>query len=362
MSVEFNESSRGPIADAAPILERSRAAFRRASARLSTEIEDLRLSDAARLDDRTRAAVAGIMSGLVQDIAARIAATAEARLADEGVAHLISATPKTVARLSESGLLHDRELMTELLSQVRHALLAEALATNRPPGAQASLMARYVDHPDDRLRMAATHYLLAKSRRLAPGARHAVDLPPDMFRRLAWLVAAALRQAFPADSHGQAAVDRALAWATQQLLMTEAQPTRLDLAAMELAAAIDRQHAGNSGPLIDALEEGRVALFIAIIAHGLSIDFAEARTLVLDPDGDRLWLALRAQDLDRADVARIALALSDADPRRDIEAFADELDGIAAISPVAARDALAPLSLDPDFRAALRMLEQAGAR
>jgi len=52
------------------------------------------------------------------------------------------------------------------------------------------------------------------------------------------------------------------------------------------------------------------------------------------------------------------LLLSDADPRRDIEAFADQLDTIAAIPVLAAREALAPLSLHPDFRRAIRAIER----
>ena len=69
-----------------------------------------------------------------------------------------------------------------------------------------------------------------------------------------------------------------------------------------------------------------------------------------------VWLALRAAGLGRAAIARIALALADADPRRDIEAFADDLDGIVAVSAEAARAALAPLTLHQDLRLAIAAL------
>ena len=50
------------------------------------------------------------------------------------------------------------------------------------------------------------------------------------------------------------------------------------------------------------------------------------------------------------------------DPRRDLEKFADTLDTIAAIAPAEARNALAPLRLDPDYRAARIALQRGGAK
>ena len=72
-----------------------------------------------------------------------------------------------------------------------------------------------------------------------------------------------------------------------------------------------------------------------------------------------MWLLLRALELDRASIARIGLALCDADPRRDLDLFADTLDGIASVEPASARHALAPLLLHRDYRAALTALARA---
>jgi hypothetical protein len=51
--------------------------------------------------------------------------------------------------------------------------------------------------------------------------------------------------------------------------------------------------------------------------------------------------------------------MTDADSRRDLEAFADQLDAILAIEPDEAREALAQLKLPADFRAAIEALERA---
>ena len=105
-----------------------------------------------------------------------------------------------------------------------------------------------------------------------------------------------------------------------------------------------------------------MSLFVAVLARSIGLDFAEAQALVLEPDGDRLWLALRAAQLDRPTIARVALTLAEADPRRDIEAFADELDRLAVVEPADARLALAPETLQREFRAAIRALARSGRR
>ena len=355
MSVDSNDASRSPAADAAPLFARAAAADRRAEARLVTAIDDFFLAEDDRLDDRTRAAVGTILATAVQAIAREVAGHAARQFGGPALIALDGDGTVLLGRLLDSGLLRDRELMAELLGQVRQDLLGEALLANRAPGTQAALLARLTECGDGVVAAAASAYLLADSRRRAPGHARRGDLPAALHRRLVWWIAAALREARPAGA-GQAAIDRALVAAAQRSLSAHDDNDRLDAVAMRLAAAIDARPAELAGLLVEALEEGRAALFVAIVAHALSIDFAEARGLTLDPDGDRLWLALRAHGLDRATIARIGLALADADPRRDIEFFADALDTIAAIPIEAAREALAPLALHPDFRAALRAL------
>ena len=108
--------------------------------------------------------------------------------------------------------------------------------------------------------------------------------------------------------------------------------------------------------LVEALDDRRVALFVAILAQAIGIPFDAAREIVLDAGGERLWLACRALDLPRETIARIGLRLAEGDARRDLERFADELDHIAAIPVDTARAAVAPLRLHPDYRAALDAL------
>ena len=338
MSVETNDTS-------APILARAAVAERRAERRLATAIDDFFLAEADRLDDRTRGAIAAAIEAIVATAQREIAHHAARSIGTGAAATTLADDAAVLPRLIDSGLLRDAELMTELVGQVRQELLATALRANRAPDAAPGLLTRLIDCGDGVIEAAARDYLLADSRR-------SVTLPAPLQRRVAWWIAAALRERTPRDP----AIDRAIAEATTRSLAAHDDGLRAEAIAVRLADAIDARPDELGDLLVEALTEGRAALFVALVARAQTIDYAEARELVLDPDGDRLWLALRARGLDRATIARIGLALADADHRRDIEAFADQLDTIAAIPAGQARETLAPLALHRDFRVALRAL------
>ena len=137
---------------------------------------------------------------------------------------------------------------------------------------------------------------------------------------------------------------------------------RPDAVAMRLAGALDARPNELAAVLVESIGDRRLSLFVAVLAHALGIAFDQARSITLEPEGDRLWLALRAIDMDRPTIARIGLALSEADPRRDIEAFADALDAIVSVGVEDARASIAPLELHSDFRMALRALSRTDRR
>ncbi len=118
--------------------------------------------------------------------------------------------------------------------------------------------------------------------------------------------------------------------------------TRIDLSKRDFELAV------HGGPIVGVDEAGRGPLAGPVVAAAV----------VLDPAGERLWLSLRALDLPRSAIARLGFALCEVDPARDVEAFADELDVASSISAQAARDAIAPLGLPADYRAALLALDR----
>ncbi|MET4897626.1 hypothetical protein RN629_10745 [Sphingomonadaceae bacterium jetA1] len=324
---------------------RARLVLRRAGA-----IGDLMLSDDARLSDRLRLALADRLRCLAEATARDLAHYA-ARLAGEGPG---PAMDGVADRLWQAGVLAEPGLVAELIAQLRQQMLAEALATDNAHGDAPSLLVRLIEAPDRIVAGAARGLLAAENRArtiLSEGGH--VTLPAPLYQWLIWTVAAALRQP------GQEALDQALAQAAERLLTAQDEDERPGGVAMRLAAAIDARPDELPGLLIESLSNRQLGLFIALLAHALSMDDAEMRDMVLEPEGDRLWLALRALDQDRQTIARIGLMLGDADPRRDVEGFADSLNAIMAITPDQARRAIAPLLLPSAFRAAIERWEGA---
>jgi len=359
-----------PVSDPAPLridaVSRAEQARVRAEARLACTITDFFLDTDARLDERTRLALAHVLDGIVGTIEADIRGHAARLLAKGGDPKrgeaLLRPGRSVVARLKRSNLLRDDELMGELIARVRHDLIAEALPIASAGPEEASLLVRLASVPDRVVASAATALLATESRRRTANEDGTVagsELPAELHHRLLWWIAAAIREGL---ADGDTASDRAIADAALRCLSAHDEGDRPEAVAMRLAAAIDARPEEIAALLVEAIGDRRLYLFVAVLARTLEIDFDQMRAITLESGGDRLWLALRAADLDRATIARIGLALSDADPRRDVETFADALDAIAAVTVADARAALGPLTLHRDFRAAMRALAKSDRR
>lgn len=325
---------------------------------LATAIDDFFLPESHRLDERTRLGLGRLLRALVETVEGEIRDHGVRQLQVQGeieLADALAAAGGVFAVLSDSGLLRDSELMAELIAQVRQELLADSMPVQAHDDPERpSLINRFVQHPDRVLAQSAMGVLIAESRRRSlpeAGPLPQTDLPAELHHKLVWWVAAALRARVAGED--VATLDRVLAEAAQRSLAAHDEGDRVEAAVMRLAVAIDAQPDELPELLNEALGDRRVTLFAGLLAHALGVDYPVARGLALEPASGRLWVALRALDLDRAAIARLGLALTEADPRRDIEAFAETLDTIMAISVDDARAALAGLRLPIDYRAAI---------
>ena len=342
MSIDEGDIDDGSRQGASQLLARAAAALGRVDRGLAQTIDDFFIDEDARLDDRTRATLAVTLAAMVAavegDLRHRAARSLPAR-----------AGAPVLDRLITAGLLRDADMMRELIGRTWLDLLADTL-TNAAPDDQgaASLLARLTASADTHVAGAAVAMMAAEGRRrgfLDTGRLSHTELPAELHYRLVWWVAAAIDEQL-ADG----AASRVVADAALRALGGHDESDRVEGAATRLAAAIDPQPGELSALLTHSLGDRSVALFVALLAFALRLDFAVARQLVV-AGGDPLWLALRAVDLDRATIARIGLALSG-----DVEAFADQLDAIARVDPTEARAALAPLALPAEFRAATAAL------
>ena len=316
---------------------------------------DLALDDDGRLSERIRLTVIARLHDLVEGVARDL--RHQAALYMEGEVAWRSPVAATVERLRRAGLLADPELVTELVAQLRQRLLADALPTEALASDGTSLLVRLADAPDPNVSDAARAVLLAEGASRAAGQGSVAPcLPEALHRQLVWTVAAALRDG------DDPTLDRALTLAADHLLAAQAGEIRPDVAACRLAAAIDARAGELPDLLVESLSDRQLGLFIAFLARGTGIDDADMRDIVLEPEGDRLWLVLRALDMNRATLGRIGLALSEADGARDIEGFADALDAIMTVTAEDARRALAPLTLPRGFRDAIDRLDGAVRR
>ena len=228
-----------------------------------------------------------------------------------------------------------------------------------------SLLVRLAEVDDGVVAAAARALLSAEARHrqaIDQGSAAANMLPAERHHQLVWWVAASIREGQIAKAGEDASVDRAIVEAAQRSLAAHDEGQRSEVLAARLATAIDARADEIGELLVEALGDRRLILCAALLGRAVDLDFEAARAILLEPEGDRLWLALRAAALDRPTIARIALALAEADPRRDIEAFADDLDAIAAVPVEAARSALAPLTLHHDLRLAIDALAREGRR
>lgn len=357
MAPESDDEAAGGWAPS-ELAARVAAAESRARAELDAAVADTGLADSYRLDERTRLALGESLRSMVATVEAAIRRHATRLLADRAApgGTVLRSSEEAIARLMRAGLLRERSLLADVIARVREDLIAETLPVAVTGPDEPSLLVRLSAAPDALVARAALALLAADSRRRDArdrGEMQVDDLSVDLHRRLVWHVAAALR-----SDDADPVVDRALSEAAVRCLSAHDDHERGDSVALRLAAAIDPRPAEIASLLVEAIGDRRLGFFIALLAQTLSLPIEQIRTLTIDPVGDRLWIALRALGLDRTAIARIGLALADADARRDVEAFAQQIDLIARISVDQAAAALVPLALPAEYHAAIRTVDR----
>lgn len=293
-------------------------------------------------DDQLRAAVRARLEVAVAPIERELRLGAARRLAemqaDAAAEQLLGDATPVLDSLDTMDAGARARLLAEFLDQSRLDLLAAALPIAAPAVDRPSLLVRLADCPEPEVAACATDLLAASGGGpLSPGARST----------LVWWSAATLR----ARLGDERRADHALVETAAELLLDAPSEGAAEIAA-RLAAAIAARPEELPGLLVECLGDRRPELFAAVLGQASGLDSAAVRAMLIEPDGDRLLLLLRAQDVDRASIARIGVALADADGRRDLDRFADALDAAMAVAPEDAAALFDPLHLPADYRAA----------
>jgi uncharacterized protein (DUF2336 family) len=351
--------------------------------RLVAVVSDIFFSDQAILTEYERALITDILHKLIYELAVPVREVLSALLAED------EAMPRAVLRaLAEDEieiaapiLLNNEALLdVELIEVVRHRALEHQLmlAMRRAPPAMAAdpalesgdgdLMQELLESGDAKLVDAAMAYLLDQTRGVdsfqEPILRRE-ELSERLAKKMVLWVLAALRQhildRFEVDLTALDDGIEAAADDMSERLGAERERRHGDRSA-ELATALFGAGKLTPARLIQAMRQGEVSLFIAMLAHLTGLRLPLVRRLLFEPGGEGLVVACRALGFDKTIVASVFLLCRRARPG-DWAADPRELSRVLAlydrVQPAAAHAVLARWRRDPDFLYAIKTVEEA---
>ena len=351
--------------------------------RLVAVVSDIFFSDQAILTEYERALITDILHKLIYELAVPVREALAALLTeDESMPRaVLRALAEDEIEIAAPILLNNEALLdVELIEVVRHRALEHQLmlAMRRAPlsmaadpaleSADGDLIQELLDGGDAKLIDATMAYLLEQTRGLdsfqEPILRRE-DLSERLTKKMVLWVLAALRQhildRFDVDLTD---LDDGIEAAADEMsgqLSGERDRRRGDRSA-DLATALANANQLTPGRLIQAIRQGEVSLFIAMLAHLTGLRLPLVRRLLFEPGGEGLVVACRALGFDKTIVASIFLLCRRARPG-DWAADPRELSRVLAlydrVQPAAAHAVLARWRRDPDFLYAIKTVEEA---
>lgn len=355
MSSEWpiNSDARRPVRPVPAGAARSLGRVAVDARRLDEATADLFLDPERRLSDRVRALCWAMRDRLVETVERDLRLFLAPRLGDESVGASLSSASVAIALplLGDANALRHAPFAAVLLRRARESVIGDRIG--RPDADRPNPL---LTDADSNVAQAAMALLLAASRRRDRFGEPVVlldDLPVELAAWLAWRVAAALRH-YLGVFHDLAdpSTDAALSAAVASVLAGHDEGRGLDAIAATLATRLSK--AGRiDGELLEIFAvSGDIPAFTAALTVVLRLPGEGIWNVVADPADGRLATLLRAAGLQRAQAAAVLLALNEADAGAALDAFdACDID--------AARSAVAPLGLDPDFRQAIAAFDTA---
>jgi uncharacterized protein (DUF2336 family) len=351
--------------------------------RLVAVVSDIFFSDQAILTEYERALITDILHKLIYELAVPVREVLSAHLARN------ESMPRAIQRVLADDeievaapiLLNNEALLdVELIEIVRHRALEHQLmlAMRRAPAAvvaepaaesgEGDLIRDLLDGGDPRVADVTMAYLIEQSGGV-DSFQEPVLRREDLSERLArkmilWILAALRQHILDRFDVELTSLDDGIESAAEELSerLGAESGRRGDDRAGELAAALDRAGQLTPGRLIQALRQGEVALFVAMVAHLTGLRLPLVRRLLFEPGGEGLVVACRALGFDKSIVASIFLLCRRARPG-DWAADPRELSRVLAlfdrVQAAAARAVLARWRRDPDFLYAIKTVEEA---
>jgi hypothetical protein len=320
--------------------------------RLPTVRKDFFLDPRDRLTEQERALMTAMLAELIEAIAAEIRAalpTGFLPANDDDSQELLRS-------LATTGLLDHVDLIALLLRRADEERIANAVRVRSAP--RGAFLQALIAEDDDRISAAAMSLILARGRRrnrLGQPRIESEDLSDALVKSLAYAVAAAVRQ--KATDVGSKDGHLHFGTAASAFLDRRDAGKATDRLTTDLARLLNETGRLDEQLLGSASEEGDVAFLASALGERAGITSEAAWDYLADGDEGRLVLLLRLAGVSREFAARLLALLGDLVGINDL---GTEIARFDAISPEQAQSVREWLQLDPEYRAGLRAMGDAG--
>ena len=316
--------------------------------RLPTVRKDFFLDPRDRLTEQERALMTAMLVELLDAIAEEIRAALPANL----LAANDDDSQQLLRSLTTAGLLDQGDLIALLLRRADEERISNAVRSRTTP--RGGFLQALIAEDDDRISAAAMALILARGRRrnrLGQPRIEFEDLSDSLAKRLACAVAAALRQ----DVGNVAVRDghHHFGTAASALLARRDVNKAAEGLASDLVRILNETGRLDDQLLDSAAEEGDVAFLAIALGERAGITGGAAWDYLADGGDGRLVLLLRLAGVSRDFAARLLAVLGDLVGISDLGTEIARFDALSAEDAQSVREWL---QLDPEYRAALRVM------
>ncbi|MGH6933547.1 MAG: DUF2336 domain-containing protein [Dongiaceae bacterium] len=352
--------------------------------RLVAVVSDIFFANQAILTEYERALITDILHKLIQDLSGPVRDTLIERLTESKAVtdRIVRELIVDDVEIAAPNMMNNEALLdVELIELVRHRALEHQLTLAMRRSATEVLSEFALEAGADVVKglmasgkpavVEATMAYLIDQARTVDSFQEPILRRQDLSDRLAkkmtlWILAALRQHILDRHEVDMITLDDAIEAVAEELVVRIGQERSFDrnIPALELAAQLSQSGEITTRAMIQALRQGEIPLFTAMMAQLTGLRLTLIRRLLFEPGGEGLVVACRAIGFEKAAIASIFLLCRRARPS-DWAADPRELSRVLSlfdrVQPTAAQAVIARWRRDPDFLYAIKTVEEAKA-